>query len=158
MTRRQRRVAFVLALLTGVGTAAILGAKAFKENLLYFVSPSEVVAGTAPEGRPFRLGGVVKAESVQRQSGSLQVTFVVTDYAKDVNVVFEGILPDLFREGQGVVTNGRLRPDGVFVASEVLAKHDENYMPPEVSQSLKAAHLPASPHSALTTIRKANGI
>ncbi len=139
MTRRQRRIVLVVVLIAGIGTAVGLGLRAFQENLLYFISPTEVVAGEAPEDRAFRLGGMVKEGSIQREADSLRVHFVLTDYAKDVPVVYEGILPDLFREGQGVVANGRLGPEGVFVASEVLAKHDENYMPPEVAGALKTA-------------------
>ncbi len=135
--RRRRRLYLVLALLVGIGTATALALTAFRQNLLYFQSPSDVVAGTAPTGRPFRLGGMVKEGTVRREGDGLTVHFVVTDYAHDVEVAYTGILPDLFREGQGIVANGRLGPDGVFVASEVLAKHDENYMPPEVAESLK---------------------
>jgi cytochrome c-type biogenesis protein CcmE len=139
MTRRQRRMLMVVFLVAGVGVAGALALKAFQQNLLYFISPSEVVLGKAPHERLFRLGGMVKKGSVHRDKGSLKVRFVLTDFAHDVPVVYEGILPDLFREGQGVVTNGRLGPDGVFVASEVLAKHDEKYMPPEVADALKKA-------------------
>jgi cytochrome c-type biogenesis protein CcmE len=137
MTRRQRRLAMVLVLVGGVGVAAGLALNAFRNNLLYFISPSEVVLGKAPHDRSFRLGGMVKKGSVHRDKGSLEVTFVLTDFAHNVPVVYKGVLPDLFREGQGVVTTGRMGPNGTFVASEVLAKHDEKYMPPEVADALK---------------------
>ncbi len=139
MTRRQRRIVLVVVLIGGIGIAVGLALRAFQENLLYFISPSEVVAGQAPHDRLFRLGGMVKEGSVQRETESLKVRFVLTDFAEEVPVVYEGILPDLFREGQGVVANGRLGTDGIFVATDVLAKHDESYMPPEVADSLKPA-------------------
>lgn len=139
MTKRQRRLFLVLMLLFGVGGAVALALNAFRDNLLYFVSPSEVVAGKAPEGRSFRLGGMVEKNSVQRDPESLRVRFVLTDFDKKIPVQYDGILPDLFREGQGIVAKGHLNAQGVFVASEVLAKHDETYMPPEVADSLKRA-------------------
>jgi cytochrome c-type biogenesis protein CcmE len=125
--------------LTGVIVAAGLATRAFRENLLYFFSPSQIVAGQAPEGRTFRLGGVVVEGSVAREPGSLTVEFVVTDFAHSLPVEYTGPLPDLFKEGQGVVALGRLEPNGEFVAEEVLAKHDENYMPPEVANALERA-------------------
>jgi cytochrome c-type biogenesis protein CcmE len=123
--------------LTGVVVAAGFAMRAFRENLLYFFSPSQIVAGEAPEGRTFRLGGVVVEGSVAREPGSLTVEFVVTDFAHSLPVEYTGPLPDLFKEGQGVVALGRLEPTGEFVAEEVLAKHDENYMPPEVANALE---------------------
>lgn len=137
MTRRQRRMVMVLVLVGGVGLAVGLGLEAFRNNLLYFISPSQVVAGKAPVGRTFRLGGLVKKGSVHRKKGSLKVRFVLTDFAHKVTVVYDGVLPDLFREGQGIVASGRLNSHGVFVASEVLAKHDSTYMPPNVAAALK---------------------
>jgi cytochrome c-type biogenesis protein CcmE len=125
--------------LTGVIVAAAFALRAFRENLLYFFSPSQIAAGEAPEGRTFRLGGVVVEGSVEREVGSLTVEFVVTDFAHSLPVEYTGPLPDLFKEGQGVVALGRLEPRGTFVAEEVLAKHDENYMPPEVADALKRA-------------------
>ena len=125
--------------LAGVIVAAGLGLRAFQENLLYFISPSQIAAGEAPEGRTFRLGGVVAEGSVERQVGSLTVEFVVTDFAHSLPVEYTGPLPDLFKEGKGVVAMGRLEPNGRFVAEEVLAKHDENYMPPEVANALERA-------------------
>lgn len=139
MTKRQRRLFVVLMLLLGVGGAVALALNAFRDNLLYFISPSEVVAGKAPQERAFRLGGMVEKGSVQRDSESLRIRFVLTDFAKEVPVQYDGILPDLFREGQGIVAKGHLNAQGVFVASEVLAKHDETYMPPEVADALKRA-------------------
>jgi cytochrome c-type biogenesis protein CcmE len=125
--------------LGGVIVAAGLALRAFQENLLYFFSPSQIVAGEAPEGRTFRVGGVVVEGSVEREAGSLTVDFVVTDFAHSLPVEYTGPLPDLFKEGQGVVALGRLEPSGEFVAEEVLAKHDENYMPPEVAAALERA-------------------
>ena len=139
MTKRQRRLFVVLMLLLGVGGAVALALNAFRDNLLYFVSPSEVAAGKAPAERSFRMGGMVEKGSVQRDEDSLRVRFVLTDFAKEVPVQYDGILPDLFREGQGIVAKGHLNEQGVFVASEVLAKHDETYMPPEVADALKRA-------------------
>jgi cytochrome c-type biogenesis protein CcmE len=127
----------VAAVLAGVTVAGALALQAFRSNVMFFFDPSQVAAGQVPVGERFRLGGMVTKGSVQRASGSLEVRFVVTDFAKQVPVLYSGVLPDLFREGQGVVANGRLRADGTFVADEVLAKHDENYMPPEVARSLK---------------------
>lgn len=139
MTARQRRMALVAVLVVGLGTAVGLGLVAFQENLRLFIDPSEVVAGKAPKDRIFRLGGMVKEGSLRTEGDGLTRRFEVTDFAQSVTVVYTGILPDLFREGQGIVANGKLGPDGVFVAEEVLAKHDENYMPPEVAGSLKQA-------------------
>ena len=137
MTPRRRRMTMVIMLVVGIGIAAALAVTAFQSNLLYFIDPSEVVQGKAPVNRSFRLGGMVKEGSVQRQQDGLTVRFDVTDYAESVTIQYTGILPDLFREGQGIIANGRLNEQGIFVASEVLAKHDEEYMPPEVAASLK---------------------
>lgn len=145
MTPRQRRMALVAVLVLGIGTAVGLGLVAFQENLRLFIDPSEVVAGKAPRDRIFRLGGMVKEGTLRTEEDGLTRYFEVTDFAQSVAVVYTGILPDLFREGQGIVANGKLRADGVFVAEEVLAKHDENYMPPEVAESLKSVEgAPAS--------------
>jgi cytochrome c-type biogenesis protein CcmE len=140
MTRRQKRLLVVAAILAGVAIAAALVLQAFRQNMMLFYDPSQVVAGEAPAGRTFRLGGMVTAGSVARASGSLEVRFVVTDFQHSVPVSYTGVLPDLFREGQGVIAHGTLGADGVFIADEVLAKHDENYMPPEVAESLKKTH------------------
>jgi cytochrome c-type biogenesis protein CcmE len=140
MTPRRKRLFAVVAIVAGVGAATALAMLAFEDNLLYFYNPTQVVAGEAPTGRTFRIGGVVTQGSVRRGAGSLEVRFVVTDFQKSIPVRYEGLLPDLFREGQGVIAHGRLTESGDFVADEVLAKHDENYMPPEVAESL---HQPA---------------
>ncbi len=140
MTARQQRMLLVIAVLIGVAGAAGLGLRAFQENLLYFYSTSQVVKGEVPSDAKFRLGGIVVDGSVERESGSLTVRFVLTDTLTPIPVEYTGILPDLFREGQGIVAHGRLNDAGVFVADEVLAKHDENYMPPEVADSIKNAH------------------
>lgn len=137
---RKRRLYLVLLVVIGVGVAATLALNAFNDNLMFFYSPSEVMAGEAPSGHPFRLGGLVTDGSVHRLPNGLTTRFAVTDMDKTVAIEYTGILPDLFREGQGIVAHGSLRDDGTFVADEVLAKHDENYMPPEVADSLKAAH------------------
>jgi len=112
---------------------------AFEENLMYFYSPTEIANGEAPQVRAFRIGGLVLTGSVKRNPNSLKVNFVLTDTINEIKVIYDGILPDLFREGQGIVANGKMKPDNVFVADEVLAKHDENYMPPEVAKALEDA-------------------
>jgi len=139
MTPRRRRMLLVGMVLAGVVVSATLALRAFNENLLYFFSPTQVVAGEAPTERSFRLGGMVLEDSIQRAEGSLTISFVVTDFANSVPVTYTGLLPDLFQEGQGVVTRGSFDGNGQFVAEEVLAKHDENYMPPEVADALAAA-------------------
>ena len=136
MTPRRKRLLAVVAILAGVGAATALAMLAFQDNLLYFYNPSQVLAGDAPSGRTFRIGGMVTEGSLKRTEGTLQVRFVVTDYQHSIPVSYEGLLPDLFREGQGVIAHGKLSASGEFVADEVLAKHDENYMPPEVAESL----------------------
>ncbi len=138
--KRKKRMVLVGVMVAGVAVAIGFALKAFNENLMFFYTPSAVNAGEAPVGRPIRVGGLVTSGSVQRQSDGLTTRFDVTDNAKSVTIQYTGILPDLFREGQGIVALGSLGDDGVFVASEVLAKHDENYMPPEVADSLQAAH------------------
>ena len=136
--KRRRLILVGLGMLALAGAAA-LALTAFQENLIFFYSPSDLAKRELPPARPIRLGGRVEEESVIRQADGLTVAFRITDLSESVPVVYKGILPDLFREGQGVVTEGTLGPDGVFVASEVLAKHDETYMPPEVAEALKAA-------------------
>jgi len=142
MKPRNQRIAWICAGLAILGIAVGLVLKAFNSNLVFFYTPSQVANREAPQGKPFRLGGLVTAGSVQRDPNGLTVRFTVTDTAKTVPVVYSGILPDLFKEGKGVVTQGRVGADGVFTASEVLAKHDENYMPPEAAEALKKAGHP----------------
>jgi len=136
MTPRRQRQLFVAFVLCGVGLATFLALRALEGNMLYFFSPSQVLAGEAPAEQNFRLGGLVVAGSVLRKGDGLTVNFDLTDTAEEMTVQFKGILPDLFREGQGIVAMGRLGDSGVFVAEDVLAKHDENYMPPEVADAL----------------------
>jgi cytochrome c-type biogenesis protein CcmE len=139
MKPRHKRIALIVGGLAVLGVAAGLVLNAFQSNLVFFFSPTEVVANKAPQGRAFRIGGMVESGSVKRQSDGLTVRFNVTDTAKTVPVVYTGILPDLFKEGKGVVAQGSLGADGVFHASQVLAKHDENYMPPEAAHALEQA-------------------
>jgi cytochrome c-type biogenesis protein CcmE len=138
--KRRKRLLLILLMVAGVAVAAGIALKAFNENLMFFYSPSNVVAGEAPLNHLIRVGGLVTNGSVQRQSDGLTVKFDVTDNAETITVQYTGILPDLFREGQGIVAHGRLNNDRLFIADEVLAKHDENYMPPEVADALKASH------------------
>lgn len=137
MTPKRRRMMVLSLGLLGVGAAAALALTAFQDNLVFFYSPSDVQAKSIPPDRRFRLGGLVEEQSVQRMPDNKTVQFRVTDLTAAMPVTFTGALPDLFREGQGVVAEGKLRADGVFVANEVLARHDENYMPPEVADALK---------------------
>jgi cytochrome c-type biogenesis protein CcmE len=139
MNKRSRRKVLVIGILFGVTVAAVLGLTAFQENLLYFYSPTQIVAGEAPDNHSFRIGGLVVNGSVTRKPDSLDVQFDLTDNTETVTVQYTGILPDLFREGQGIVAMGSLQAGGLFIAEEVLAKHDENYMPPEVADALKVA-------------------
>ncbi|MDX1250918.1 MAG: cytochrome c maturation protein CcmE [Gammaproteobacteria bacterium] len=136
MKSRHKRLAFVIAGLAGLAGAAALVMNAFNDNMVFFFSPTQVLAKEAPEGRAFRLGGLVEKGSLKREDDGLTVHFVVTDMHKTIPVTYKGILPDLFKEGQGVVAQGKLETGGVFRAEEVLAKHDENYMPPEVKKAL----------------------
>ena len=147
-----------LAIVGGVATLAVatgLVLNAFQSNLVFFFSPSQVAASEAPKDRAFRIGGLVEMGSIKRDSNDakgLTVTFVVTDTAKAVPVTYTGMLPDLFQEGKGVVAQGKLRTDGVFVADQVLAKHDENYMPPEAAEALEAAK-----HGKMPSLNKTMG-
>jgi len=136
---RTKRAGWIVAGLAALGVAAALVLNAFQSNLVFFFTPSQVVSNGAPRDRSFRIGGLVEAGSVVREKDALTVRFRVTDTAQTIPVVFTGILPDLFREGKGVVAQGKLASDGTFRASEVLAKHDENYMPPEAADALKKA-------------------
>ncbi len=138
MTPRQRRMAGVSVVVVGVAIAAVMVLQALQTNITYFFSPQQVVAGEVDVGQPFRLGGLVENGSFSRESGSLEARFIVTDNTQSkVTVAYSGVLPDLFKEGQGMVANGKLNEAGIFVADEVLAKHDENYMSPEVAKMLE---------------------
>ena len=138
MKPRHKRMALIAGGVAVLGVCTTLLLNAFNDNLVFFFSPSDVAAAKAPKDRTFRIGGVVEQGSVKRDG--IMVSFRVTDTAHTVNVSYQGILPDLFREGQGVVANGKLGADGVFRATEVLAKHDENYMPPEAAHAVEQAH------------------
>lgn len=138
------RLMFVLSMLAGIGTASTLVLSALRENINLFYTPTQIANGEAPIDTRIRAGGLVKAGSLQRSSDSLEVTFVVTDLNQSVTITYRGILPDLFREGQGIVALGKLKESGVVAADEVLAKHDEKYMPPEVAKALEqTSRLPA---------------
>jgi len=137
--KRKKRILLIGLMLTGVATAAAFTLKAFNENLMYFYTPSKVIAGEAPQDRLIRIGGLVTEHSLVRKSDDITVTFDVTDNTETVTVQYTGILPDLFREGQGIIAHGKLQGNKLFIADEVLAKHDENYMPPEVAAALKAS-------------------
>lgn len=137
MKPRHKKLMFIAIGLAGLGIVAALVLNAFRSNLVFFFSPTQVMANEAPQGKTFRLGGLVQQGSLRREADGLTVHFVVTDTAKNIPVEYKGILPDLFKEGKGVVTQGKLGSDGVFRAEEVLAKHDENYMPPEAAHALE---------------------
>ena len=149
MTPRKKRLVFIAAGLVAVALAVGFVLNAFKSNLVFFFSPSDVAQGKAPQGHAFRLGGMVEKGSVTRESDGLTVHFIVTDFAQSIPVTFKGILPDLFKEGQGVVAQGKLGADGTFMANDVLAKHDEKYMPPEVADALKRAGKPVPGQQAM---------
>ena len=155
MTPRGQRMAGVAAVLAGVAIAAVLVLQALQENITYFFSPESVAAGEVGPGQPFRLGGLVKAGSFERESGSLEARFVVTDNtSSEVTVAYTGVLPDLFKEGQGMVANGELNDSGIFVADEVLAKHDENYMSPEVAKMLEEQGHPTEPNQTSSLVQE----
>ena len=135
---RKKRLGLIILMVAGVAIGIGLALKSLNENIMFFFSPSEVVEGKAPQDRLFRMGGMVVDGSVSRPGEGLTVMFDLTDNAGSVTVEYTGILPDLFREGQGIVANGKLNSNGAFVAQEVLAKHDENYMPPEVAAAMKS--------------------
>ena len=137
MKARHRRFAWIGAGLLALAGSAALVLNAFQSKLVFFFTPSQVIANEAPQSRAFRIGGLVEPGSLKRDPNSLTVRFRVTDTAQTIPVTYTGLLPDLFKEGQGIIARGRLGPDGTFVAEEVLAKHDENYMPPEVKESLR---------------------
>lgn len=139
MKPRHKKLSIIIASIAALGFSAALVLDAFQSNLVFFFSPTQVAANEAPQGKSFRIGGLVEKGSVKRQSNGVTVNFVVTDTAKVIPVVYTGILPDLFKEGKGVVAQGKLSSDGIFHADEVLAKHDENYMPPEAAAALEQA-------------------
>ena len=143
--QRRKRLALISLLITGIGAAVALATVALKENINLFYSPTQILSGEAPKNHVFRLGGLVAEGSVKRNKDNLDVYFEVTDTDKKVAVIYNGILPDLFREGQGIVALGKLRDDGVFIADEVLAKHDENYMPPEAAKAIEDAQAKQTP-------------
>ena len=143
MIPRRKRLFVVLGILGGVAASVALAVMASRENIMFYYDPSQVASGKAPLTRRFRIGGMVVKGSVTRKPGDLRVRFVLTDFAHQVPVEYTGVLPDLFREGQGIIAHGTLSPQGTFVADEVLAKHDEKYMPPEVAASLKNKAPPA---------------
>ncbi len=149
--KHKKRLAIVLLMVVGIGITVTLAVIAFNENMLYFFSPTQVIAGEAPMDRVIRVGGMVTKGSVERASDSLHVKFSVTDYAHTIPVEYIGILPDLFREGQGIVAIGQMQEGNTFLADEVLAKHDENYMPPEVADALKKAEETSTTSTTSTT-------
>ena len=152
MKTRHQRIALILGGLAILGAVVALVLNAFQSNLVFFFSPTQVAAGEAPQGRAFRVGGLVKENSLRRDADGVTLRFVITDLENDVTVAYKGILPDLFKEGKGAVAQGKLNETGTFVATEVLAKHDENYMPPEAAKAVddaqKAANKHVSPSSA----------
>ncbi len=148
MTPRKRRMLLVIGILVGVGVSGALALTAFRQNVTFYFVPSQIAAGQVHGDEHFRLGGMVEKGSVHRTPGSLQVRFEVTDFKHEVPVVYTGVLPDLFREGQGVIAHGHLNSSGVFVADEVLAKHDEKYMPPGMAAQIKAEHGGVMPFGA----------
>ena len=139
MKPRQKKFAFIALGLSAIGIATALILNAFQGNIVFFFSPSQIIAKEAPLDKTFRLGGMVETGSLRREDDGLTMHFVVTDTVNKINVVYTGIVPDLFREGKGVVAQGKLGENGVFQAAEVLAKHDENYMPPEVTKAINDA-------------------
>lgn len=148
MKPRHKKLALIGGGLAILGVAAALVLNAFQSNLVFFFSPTQVANGEAPSGKTFRIGGMVKEGSVARETDGVTVRFVVTDTEKDMVVAYKGILPDLFREGKGVVAQGKLGDNGLFTAQEVLAKHDENYMPPEAAKAVGDAHARAAANKA----------
>jgi len=139
MKSRHKKLALIVLVVAALGVAVALVLNAFNSNLVFFFSPTQVANGEAPTSRAFRIGGLVEEGSIRREANGLTTRFVVTDTAKSMPVTYTGILPDLFKEGKGVVAEGRLGPDGLFAATQVLAKHDENYMPPEAASAIEQA-------------------
>ena len=153
MKPRQKRFVLIGLGLVALAVAAVLVLNAFQSNLVFFFTPTQVVNGEVPQGRSFRIGGMVEQGSLTREGDGLTVHFIVTDMAKRVPVSFKGILPDLFKEGKGAVAQGQLGADGTFIASEVLAKHDENYMPPEVAEALAKAKAKGAQSSSTLIVK-----
>ena len=151
MKPRVKRLGWILGGLAALGIAAAMVLSAFRSNLVFSYTPTQVAAKEAPQGRPFRVGGLVESGSLSREPNTLTVHFRVTDTAQTIPVTYTGLLPDLFKEGKGVVAQGTLGPDGVFHANEVLAKHDENYMPPAAADAVKKAHDGMTMKSLVTT-------
>ena len=151
MKPRTKRALAVVGALAALGVTSTLVLNAFQSNLVFFFSPSQVVANEAPRERSFRIGGLVEQGSIQREAQGLTIRFAVTDLAHKIPVTYTGLLPDLFKEGKGVVAQGKLGPDGVFRADQVLAKHDENYMPPEAAEALKNAK-PGAAQQSMSTL------
>lgn len=139
MKTRHKKLALIGGALAIIGIIAALVLNALNSNIALYITPTEVAAGKAPQGKLFRIGGLVKEGSIQRQADGVTISFVITDTAKDIPVAYKGILPDLFKEGKGVVAEGTMGVDGTFTATQVLAKHDENYMPPEAAHALEQA-------------------
>jgi len=159
MTPRRRRLFWVIGILAGVGLASALALRAFQQNVTFYFDPSKIAAGLVKPGVPFRLGGLVQKGSLVRTPGTLDVRFEVTDLKHSVMVRYSKVLPDLFREGAGVVAHGHLNSQGVFIADEVLAKHDANYMPPPVARSLQeAAAAGGTPAAGSAALKSADGI
>lgn len=154
MKTRHKRLLLILAGLAVLGAVIALVLNAFQSNLVFFFSPTQVAAGEAPKGKPFRIGGMVKEGSIQREADGVTLRFAITDTERDITVAYKGILPDLFKEGKGAVVQGRLGDDGVFLAKEVLAKHDENYMPPEAAKAVGDAHARALQKQAIEATAK----
>ena len=153
MKPRTRRALWIVAGLAGLGIAAGLVLNAFQSNLVFFFTPTQIASNEAPKGRAFRVGGLVEEKSLRREADGLTVHFNVTDTAKTIPVVYTGLLPDLFKEGKGVVAQGRIESDGLFHATEVLAKHDENYMPPAAADAVKQAQNAAMAEKAARTLK-----
>ena len=151
MKPRTKRALWIVAGIAGLGVATALVLNAFQSNLVFFFTPTQIFAGEAPQGRSFRMGGMVEMGSIKRQPDGMTVAFVVTDNAQRVNVNYRGMLPDLFKEGKGVVAQGKLGKDNLFLADEVLAKHDENYMPPEAAYAMEKAKEAKQAAGAATT-------
>ena len=154
MKTRHKRLLLIFAGFVVLGAVVALVLNAFQSNLVFFFSPTQVAAGEAPKGKPFRIGGMVKEGSIQREADGVTLRFAITDTERDIAVKYKGILPDLFKEGKGAVVQGRIGEDGIFVAKEVLAKHDENYMPPEAAQAVGDAHARALQKQAIEATAK----